>query len=268
LNQVAAAWPAAIQQEIAEAGLGEASLALPLDAVEQGLRRGQLSFSWKTLRVWIMSAGLPVVSAHETVHLTLPLSVVAPAFLARRGNAPTPKKSFVDERIPELFEAAPPAAQKGAQRAPGPESRPAPSPKPAAVPLVSRVPPATSALRNRPTPSFRLTPGQLVREATALKGVAGALVALADGLPVASQLAPGLNAETMAAFVPRIYDQVGASVHEFRIGELTTLRFKVGAIPWEIRRVGRAYFSVQGRASEPFPEEALAALARRLDVST
>ena len=45
----------------------------------------------------------------------------------------------------------------------------------------------------------------------ALPGVAGALVALPDGLRVASQIPSDLNADTLAAFLPQIYDRVSQS---------------------------------------------------------
>ena len=48
------------------------------------------------------------------------------------------------------------------------------------------------------------TPNEVVSRAAALDGVAGALVALPDGLMVASRLASDVNGETLAAFLPQI----------------------------------------------------------------
>jgi len=44
------------------------------------------------------------------------------------------------------------------------------------------------------------TPNEVVSRAAGLQGVAGSLIALPDGLMVASQLSPDLNGDTLAAF--------------------------------------------------------------------
>ncbi len=109
------------------------------------------------------------------------------------------------------------------------------------------------------------TPQEIITRAMALPGVAGALVALPDGLKVASQIPSDLNADTLAAFLPQIYDRVSQSTRELRMGALNNFNFTVGNVPWKIFRVNAVYFAAFGRGGEPLPTAQLAALAAELD---
>ena len=62
----------------------------------------------------------------------------------------------------------------------------------------------------------------------ALDGVVGALIALPDGLMVASQIPADLNGDTLAAFLPQIFGKVSQCTKELRMGELNNLNFTVG----------------------------------------
>jgi predicted regulator of Ras-like GTPase activity (Roadblock/LC7/MglB family) len=109
------------------------------------------------------------------------------------------------------------------------------------------------------------TPNEVVSRAAAMDGIAGALIALPDGLMVASRLAPDLNGETLAAFLPQIFGKVTQCTKELRMGELNNLNFTVGNVPWKIFRVNAIFFAAFGRAGEPLPGPQLAALAAELD---
>lgn len=109
------------------------------------------------------------------------------------------------------------------------------------------------------------TPNDVVSRAAALDGVAGALVALPDGLMVASKLSTDLNGDTLAAFLPHIFGKVSQCTKELRMGELNNLHFTVGNVPWKIFRVNAIFFAVFGRAGQPLPTVQLAALAAELD---
>jgi len=93
----------------------------------------------------------------------------------------------------------------------------------------------------------------------------GALVALPDGLRVASKLPPDVNGDTMAAFLPQIFGKVSQCTKELRMGDLNNLNFTVGNIPWKIFRVNAIYFAAYGRAGQGLPTAQLAALAAQLD---
>jgi predicted regulator of Ras-like GTPase activity (Roadblock/LC7/MglB family) len=109
------------------------------------------------------------------------------------------------------------------------------------------------------------TPNEVVSRAAALDGVAGALVALPDGLMVASKLSPDLNGDTLAAFLPHIFGKVNQCTKELRMGELNNLNFTVGNVPWKIFRVNAIFFAAFGIAGKPLPTAQLAALAGELD---
>jgi predicted regulator of Ras-like GTPase activity (Roadblock/LC7/MglB family) len=113
--------------------------------------------------------------------------------------------------------------------------------------------------------SRRATPKEIVEQAISLPGVVGVLVALPDGLRVASQIPPEFNADTMAAFLPQIFDRVSQSTKELRMGALNNFNFTVGNVPWKIFRVNAVYFAAFGNAGEALPSAQLAALAAELD---
>ena len=109
------------------------------------------------------------------------------------------------------------------------------------------------------------TPNEIVARAMELSGVVGAIVALPDGLKVASQIPSDFNADTLAAFLPQIFDRVSQSTRELRMGALNNFYFTVGNVPWKIFRVNAVYFAAFGRAGEALPTVQLAALAAELD---
>ncbi|MFZ0829008.1 MAG: roadblock/LC7 domain-containing protein [Verrucomicrobiia bacterium] len=109
------------------------------------------------------------------------------------------------------------------------------------------------------------TPKEIVERAMELPGVVGVLVALPDGLRVASQVPPEFNADTLAAFLPQIFDRVSQSTKELRMGALNNFNFTVGNVPWRIFRVNAVYFAAFGCAGEALPSAQLAALAAELD---
>jgi predicted regulator of Ras-like GTPase activity (Roadblock/LC7/MglB family) len=110
-----------------------------------------------------------------------------------------------------------------------------------------------------------VTPKEAVERAVELDGVAGALVALPDGLMVASKLPPEVNGETLAAFLPHIFSKVSQCTKELRMGELNNLHFTVGNVPWKIHRINAIFFAAFGHANKSLPTSHLAVLASDLD---
>jgi predicted regulator of Ras-like GTPase activity (Roadblock/LC7/MglB family) len=90
------------------------------------------------------------------------------------------------------------------------------------------------------------------------------VVALPDGLRVASQVPSDLNADTLAAFLPQIFDRVSQGTRELRMGSLNNFNFTVGNVPWRIYRVNAVYFAAFGSAGEALPGAKLALLAAEL----
>jgi len=105
---------------------------------------------------------------------------------------------------------------------------------------------------------------EIVQRAGTLKGVAGALIAMQDGLVVASHLPPGLNSETIAAFIPQMYTRVMQYCKELKLGDATSFAFIVDNVPLKIFKVGSVYFTVLGRTGEPLPELHLNLVAAQL----
>jgi len=294
LAALAEEWPEALRLEITQTNLTNALVALPIHLVEPALKRGRVIFSWRYVRSWIRPAP-PGVSIHDGIELELPLKVIAPLFFGRQKTvAKLQRKTTLAPEIPDLFFGFPQPQSspettvlRREMAAPKPETARY-MPKPADIkPADANIRPADTNFyiwndtsdtvrveeveAKRPaTPptdftSRRAMPKDVVARAVALPGVAGALVALQDGLKVASQVPADLNADTLAAFLPQIFDKLGQSTRELRMGALNNVNFTVGNVPWKIYRVNAVYFAAFGRAGEALPTSQLAPLAAELD---
>jgi predicted regulator of Ras-like GTPase activity (Roadblock/LC7/MglB family) len=280
-------WPEALRQEIAQTILANAQVALPVHLVEPALKRGRVIFSWRYVRSWIRPVP-PGVSVHDGIELELPLKVIAPLFFGQQKNvARLQRKITLTPEIPDLFfgfpqPQSPPEASvlQPELAAPKPETIRY-APKPADVKLADTnyyiwgdngdTPKVNEdEIKCPATPptdftSRRAMPKDVIARALELPGVAGALVALQDGLKVASQVPADLNADTLAAFLPQIFDRLGQSTRELRMGALNNVNFTVGNVPWKIYRVNSVYFAAFGHAGEVLPTAQLALLAAELD---
>jgi len=307
LSAVSENWPDGIRKELTQQGLTDVRVALPVDAVEAGLKKGKVNFAWKTLRSWIRPATPPTTSSNDATEVELPLRVLAPLFIGRKqAAAQSQPKLTVDEEIPNLFFGFPQPETPAAS----PVAPPAPAPAPSVIPMPSPVGSATAAaaftasapaaagapvapqpvdtnyyiwddasdttqlhieaLRRGGATSTEFvkryaSPNEIVSRAVALDGVAGALIALPDGLMVASRIPTELNADTLAAFLPQLFNKVSQCTKELRMGELNNLNFTVGNVPWKIFRVNAIFFAVFGRAAQALPSAQLAGLAAELD---
>jgi len=289
LRMLSEGWPEVLRSEIQQLNLSDAHVALPVRFVEPALKQGKVAFTWKVLRSWIRPVTLPTVSAHDGMMLELPLRVIAPLFLSRNKQAaPTHQKVEVDENIPNLFfgfpqgeSAAAALEQQAAPAAPAvADEEPEANFTPAAKSSVDTnfytwnestdAPQVDASAEKKSSPGTNFlsryaTPNEVVSRAAALDGVAGALVALPDGLMVASKLSSDLNGDTLAAFLPHIFGKVSQCTKELRMGELNNLHFTVGNVPWKIFRVNAIFFAAFGHAGQPLPSAQLAALAGELD---
>jgi predicted regulator of Ras-like GTPase activity (Roadblock/LC7/MglB family) len=105
----------------------------------------------------------------------------------------------------------------------------------------------------------------VVAAAARLKGVVGALVALPDGLRVASQLDSSLDGDVLAAMLPEAYATMRAWTKEMRLGELSELNFSAGKKTWSIMRVNGLFFAAFGHAGTQLPGDELGQLAAKLN---
>ncbi len=268
LDDLAESWPENLRKEIVQSSLANASVPLPMSLVDAGLKRGRVTMTWREIRT--LTRPSSPVSIHDGTPLELPLKVIAPVFFAAQKNNKAQKKLLVSEEIPNLFFGFPQAAPA--------EFKPVPvAPRTqdtnfyvwgddGEVPIADEqtlkrgtAAPATDFL------SRTAHPRDVVARAMALSSVAGAVVALTDGLRVASQVPVELNGDAVAAFLPQIFDRVNQSTRELRMGQLNNVSFTVGNVPWKIFRVNNLYFAAFGRAGESLPTGQLAGLAMELD---
>ena len=271
LDDLAESWPEEVRNEIQRSNLANASVPLPATIVVPGLKRGRVTMTWKELRTLTKPSSSP--SPNDGLELELPLKILAPAFLsAQKTSTRMQPKVAVPEEIPNLFFGFPQATTEAVV-----PSAPAPvAPRPAdtnyyvwgengEVPLTDE-----QTLKRAASPATDFTsrhthPQEIVARAMTLPGVAGAVVTLADGLRVASNVPAALNADAVAAFLPQIFERVNQSTRELRMGALNNVGFTVGNVPWKIFRVNSIYFAAFGRAGEALPKSQLAALAVELD---
>lgn len=269
-------WPEELKNEIIASPLARATVALDPAIVLPGLKRGRVVMTWKQLRE--LAQPKSAASPKDGLELALPLSVIAPLFLAAQKNVVRPRaKASVSADIPDLFFGFPqPAAAPAAPVAP--LVPPLPKPPEQKTPDTNFFPwndksqtgadEAGASGGATPQTDFanrQSHPKDTVARAAALPGVAGAVVAMQDGLRVASQVPPDLNADALAAFLPQIFDRLNQSTRELRMGALNNVNFTVGNVPWKIFRVNAVFFAAFGRAGEALPSAQLAQLAADLD---
>ncbi len=263
LSLLSESWPPAVLQAIAEFQLenGIAGMpmmvALPMNRLEHGLKTGRVFIPWGDLSQWLQPP-LPAKSlANREVALELPLKVVAPLFLARRRPGPGVKKltrmANIPSHIPNLFGRTP-AAPAGA--VPSPAWAPASPAAPAAVSALGEI----FGLPGR----IEWTPPEICRRICALEGVAGCLLAMSDGLPVAAHLPPPLNPDTVAAFLPQIFARVSHSAGEMLMGPVSNIAMTAGPARCSIYKTGRLYLAVVGRPGATLPEPILGRIAAEL----
>jgi predicted regulator of Ras-like GTPase activity (Roadblock/LC7/MglB family) len=263
-------WPEPLKNEITQSPLADVSVPLAGSIIMPGLKRGRVAMTWKELRTLAQPSSVP--SPNDPLELELPLKVIAPLFLAAQKQLQRPQaKAAVGSDIPDLFFGFPQAPAAPAAPPPRP-----PEPKNADTNYYvwgenGEVPQADEAgLRRGENPqtdflSRQAHPKEVVALAAGLPGVAGAVVAMQDGLRVASQVPAELNADTLAAFLPQIFERVNQSSRELRMGALNNVSFTVGNVPWKIFRVNAVYFAAFGRTGEQLPSAQLAQLAAELD---
>ena len=103
-------------------------------------------------------------------------------------------------------------------------------------------------------------PAELVKRTAAMPGVTGALLAMSDGLLVASELPNQLVGDNVAAFLPQIFGRLTQFSTELKLGELTSVMLVMDNSPWIIFRTGKVYFAVVGKAGEALPLPQLTAI--------
>lgn len=263
LKSLVSSLPETVRQAVAQSVEADAVLALPGESVEQGLKRGKVAFTWSEIRSMIRPALAPTASPeiNDTV-IELPLPVIAPLFLSRKKPGAAQKRYDVGDDIPDVFQ--------GKGLAPGVKES-AVTPPPAEVPVTEPVAAAPTSVPKDIGEVFgqpgrrNWTPMEVVQRTSTLNGVAGALIAMQDGLLVAGQLPPGLNGETIAAFIPQMYTRMMQYCKELKFNDATSITVLVDSVPLKIYKAGTVYFTVLGRDSDSLPEPHLTIVASHLE---
>ncbi|MEO8353100.1 MAG: roadblock/LC7 domain-containing protein, partial [Chthoniobacteraceae bacterium] len=109
VRDIATGWPEPIKTEVSL--LNGAHVSLPAADVNAGLSKGKVAFQWGQIRAWLSPSPSAPTLADESTELSLPLRVVAPAFLKHSKAAetvqPAKRKLAIDDTIPELFGGGP-----------------------------------------------------------------------------------------------------------------------------------------------------------------
>ena len=270
-------WPPEVRREIEQMNLEFASVAMPLAEAERALKSGEVTFPWKQVCAWIRPAqAYTPAAAVAELPVELPLKVLAPIFLAQHRPGLPQRKIVVDGDIPDVFSpsllktgtpvvASGPPAMTSSFAFP---SAPAPVAPVLAVVRETSLPPAGPEVFDVNEilggPDQRHSVNQIVQNTKKLRGVNGALLAMNDGLLVASALAPELKGELLAAFLPQIFGRMNQYTKELALGELQTLTFAVAGGSWQVFKSGSIFLAVTGRPGEPLPLHPLAAIAAEL----
>ena len=252
-------WPEPVQQELKSLKLGDATIEVPFAEMEPQMRRGKVAFPWKQLR----SAIRPVLparaaTAHDDASLELSLGALVPGFLAKLKPRPPQRQVKIADNIPSLFTQIPtaPSAEAGPAEAAGAP----PAAGAEAGPLAGA---DFGQIFGQPD-KRNWTPMEIVQKTATLPGVAGAAIALQEGLQVASQLPPDLSGETFAAFLPQIFGRMTQYTKEMNLGEPTQLSLVANNAALQIFKSGKIYFTVLGRAGQLLPMSQLTAIANQL----
>ena len=268
-------WPEQICGEIA--ALDPATkVALDVGAIAAGLAKGKVTFTWGEILAGLDPAPAEMSAVDEATILQLPLQVVAPAFLAASGKSRVERKSVqLDDSIPALFsdgrepEPAAPSAPAPVEAIPE-KAASAPVAEPqvvAAAPEPQGIPETVGAIFGDPHKTD-FTPAEIVAGTVKLPGVAGAIVALQEGLQVATAMPEGVKGEVVAAFLPQIFARLNQYAGEMKMGEVDDLLFTTHGAHCQVYRLGFVYFAILGQPGAALPWHELRLISAELGRQT
>jgi predicted regulator of Ras-like GTPase activity (Roadblock/LC7/MglB family) len=148
IEAVSAAWPESVRNDIQQFGLENATISIPVNRLESGMKSGRVVFTWAELCGWL-SAPAPASANGQSV-LELPLRVIAPLFLAIPRAAKSRKVVTVGENVPDLFE--------GLSHPVAPEPEPEPVPAPPEEPVEALAAEAVEAPPEEPVEALPAEP--------------------------------------------------------------------------------------------------------------
>jgi predicted regulator of Ras-like GTPase activity (Roadblock/LC7/MglB family) len=112
------------------------------------------------------------------------------------------------------------------------------------------------------------TPNEIVQRVTQLQGIRGALIALQDGLLVASSLPSEVKTEMIAAFIPQMFGRVNQYSKELQLGNASSVGITIDIGTLQIYSAGIIYFAALCSSSETVPVQKLQLIAAELSRHT
>jgi predicted regulator of Ras-like GTPase activity (Roadblock/LC7/MglB family) len=268
IASVSQAWPQPIREALARLNLGEATLEIPMELATQGLKNGRLEFSWQEVGAWMKPSFDPSqTAALGATRVELPLNVVAPAYLKLRPFQQS-RRVLTSSEIPDVFTRGepPPASAAGPASATADLALATSAETPAGAPESAASKPAPTDLAQLfGEPEKRhWTPNEIVKKTAQLPGLAGALIALQDGLLVASSIPSALHPETIAAFLPQMFGRMNQYTRELKMGELHSVAVAVDQATLVLFPAGIIYFAAITHPGKAAPMDGLKLIAREL----
>jgi predicted regulator of Ras-like GTPase activity (Roadblock/LC7/MglB family) len=272
LQKVFDALPDEVRRELADVDVPHSTLMLPLESVKSLLKSGKVLFTWADLAATLQPP-LPRPPSRSAGDLLveLPLKTIAPIYMAHHRAATAPKRPEVDTNIPDLFQGG---SAEASSLVPG--SGPAALGSQAAAAAQRGTGPAPAAAQTHngvPLPSMadllgpegkRLAPKQALQNITRLPGVAGAVIAMPDGLPIASTIPGHIKGDNVAAFVPQMFGRMSQYTKELGMGPLQSMTLNVDGSSWLVIKQPNIYFAVCGKPGEAVPFNLLAQVAAEM----
>jgi predicted regulator of Ras-like GTPase activity (Roadblock/LC7/MglB family) len=105
------------------------------------------------------------------------------------------------------------------------------------------------------------TPGEIVQHAVQLPQLAGAIIALQEGLVVSHKLPEGMKGEVVAAFLPQIFGRLNQYSTEMKLGEIDEVLLSAQGAYFQAFRAGQVFFAVLGKPGQTLPWHALRLMA-------
>ena len=199
--------------------------------------------------------------APEPIAEAKPARIAAPELtLAREpATAPEAEDNVTFSREPQAAIEPAPTPTGALQLSITKESltAPVPTPAPAATEPAIAVPAkgalvTLGTLFQQPEKSS-WTPAELVAHTCKLPGVAGAVVALEEGLVVAHRLPEGFAAETFAAFMPQIFGKLEHYAQEMNLGATNEITIQSASGACHFVRHGKVYLATLGQPGGTLP---------------
>ena len=97
-----------------------------------------------------------------------------------------------------------------------------------------------------------------------LPQVAGAIIALQEGLVVSHKLPDGMKGEVFAAFLPQIFGRLNQYATEMKLGGIEEVQLSSRESNFHAFRAGQVFFAVLSKEGQSLPKEALRLMAEQL----